>query len=415
MSDNLYTRTYRDALTGPANTPVVFTTNTNNNIEDGSSQRIMAKVRELGLALKLDARTRGDGACFFWAVLQQLRRKEIYPTLSPDLRHLVDTNNALVLRQKICQFSLKSPLVRAELKDHTENKPWDRYWTDMLKHHKWTDGAVLRTTALYIGMSISLVDTEISNKIEPFLTLSPTFDKSGVQPRSALFIGLDHDLHFQSLLPSNKNTVKMQPAGDNKSMASTSSAILPNTGLPLTPIPAPTSSANSGQNEAKDGSLGYKTMTLSLGMTSKEKQIPPKDSEDKAKTSGQNEAQDVSLGYKTMTSSLGMTSKEKQIPPKDSVAPQLSSSSSSSGGSDLPTECPACHGHFPKLMAHLRNKVCKEKLGEQAIDELRLRFRKQSIVKYNKTDKAAECQKRRNKRTTMQQRGKKGVSRLSNN
>ena len=131
MSDNLYTRTYRDALTGPTNTPVVFTTNTNNNSEDGSSQRIMAKVRELGLSFQLDEKTPGDGSCFFWSVLQQLRRKEIYPTLRPDLRKLVDNNNALELRRAVCRFSLSSPLVqekRVYLEAANNNVPWERYW-----------------------------------------------------------------------------------------------------------------------------------------------------------------------------------------------------------------------------------------------------------------------------------------------
>ena len=60
-----------------------------------SDMRIMAKVNELGLHLELDSKTPGDGACFFWAVLQQLRRMEIYPLLRPELKELADTNEQL--------------------------------------------------------------------------------------------------------------------------------------------------------------------------------------------------------------------------------------------------------------------------------------------------------------------------------
>ena len=38
----------------------------------------MQKVLELGLDLTLDVETRGDGACFFHAVIQQLSQHGLY-------------------------------------------------------------------------------------------------------------------------------------------------------------------------------------------------------------------------------------------------------------------------------------------------------------------------------------------------
>ena len=169
-----------------------------------SDMRIMAKVNELGLHLELDSITPGDGACFFWAVLQQLRRREIYPHLRPDLQELADTNDAASLRQTVCDFGLESPIIRQNKKDlidHTDGETWDEYWKNMKQVSKWASGAVLRTTAVFLQMNINLVETVFSNKKAPFLTSYGTFDTAAASACVDLFIGLDHDLHFQSLLP----------------------------------------------------------------------------------------------------------------------------------------------------------------------------------------------------------------------
>ena len=169
-----------------------------------SDMRIMAKVNELGLHLELDSNTPGDGACFFWAVLQQLRRREIYPHLRPDLQELADTNDAASLRQTVCNFGLQSSVIhqnKKDLIDHTDGETWDEYWKNMKQVSKWASGAVLRTTALFLQMNIKLVETVFSNKKAPFLTSYGTFDTAAASACVDLFIGLDHDLHFQSLLP----------------------------------------------------------------------------------------------------------------------------------------------------------------------------------------------------------------------
>merc|ERR1711973_504131 len=44
----------------------------------------------------------------------------------------------------------------------------------------------------------------------------------------------------------------------------------------------------------------------------------------------------------------------------------------------LPTKCPACNKEVNQLMKHLRNKKCKESLGEARISELRENAAKES-------------------------------------
>ena len=413
MSD-MPSKSYRNALLGVSNQPVVFTTTSNQpvvftttsnppNTRDAESAclRIMAKVQEFGLPLKLDSKTPADDSCFFWSVLQQLRRDEIYTTLGPDIRQLVDSYSALTMRQRICQFGLTSPAIKdifAEL-----DYPLKEYWNEMRRPSKWADEPTVRTTAIFLGIPISIVETVMSTKDNPLLVYpcllnSPPAVESSLQ----LFIGNDHDFHYQSLLPTEStNSTKIDSAGDKSTTATTSADVVNNNWPPLkAPVSKKSSRADPNkkssafvnkagpklvpdQENAKNSAhpsdaqpSGYKTMSLSLGMTSEVKadsEVPPVQ---QASTSG----------HKTMSLSLGMTPEDQDFDGEDT------------NESDLPTKCPACNGDYPKLMAHLRNRVCKEKLGEVALDQLRLMFKKQSVkkysTKYNKSQKGSDRQKK---------------------
>ena len=409
---NMPSKSYRNALLGVSNQPVVFTTTSNQpvvftttsnppNTRDAESAclRIMAKVQEFGLPLKLDSKTPADDSCFFWSVLQQLRRDEIYPKLGPDIRQLVDSYSALTMRQRICQFGLTSPAIKdifAEL-----DYPLKEYWNEMRRPDKWADEPTVRTTAIFLGIQISIVETLISTKDNPLLVY-PCLLNRPEESSLQLFIGNDHDFHYQSLLPTEStNSTKIDNAGDKSTTATTSADVVNNNWPPLkAPVSKKSSRADPNkkssafvnkagpklvpdQENAKNSAhpsdaqpSGYKTMSLSLGMTSEVKadsEVPPVQ---QASTSG----------HKTMSLSLGMTPEDQDFDGEDT------------NESDLPTKCPACNGDYPKLMAHLRNRVCKEKLGEVALNELRLKFQKQSVkkysTKYNKSQKGSECRQK---------------------
>ena len=411
MSD-MPSKSYRNALLGVSNQPVVFTTTSNQpvvftttsnppNTRDAESAclRIMAKVQEFGLPLKLDSKTPADDSCFFWSVLQQLRRDEIYPKLGPDIRQLVDSYSARTMRQRICQFGLTSPAIKdifAEL-----DYPLKEYWNEMRRPDKWADEPTVRTTAIFLGIQISIVETLISTKDNPLLVY-PCLLNRPEESSLQLFIGNDHDFHYQSLLPTEStNSTKIDSAGDKSTTATTSADVVNNNWPPLkAPVSKKSSRADPNkkssafvnkagpklvpdQENAKNSAhpsdaqpSGYKTMSLSLGMTSEVKadsEVPPVQ---QASTSG----------HKTMSLSLGMTPEDQDFDGEDT------------NESDLPTKCPACNGDYPKLMAHLRNRVCKEKLGEVALNELRLKFQKQSVkkysTKYNKSQKGSECRQK---------------------
>ena len=437
MSD-MPSKSYRNALLGVSNQPVVFTTTSNQpvvftttsnppNTRDAESAclRIMAKVQEFGLPLKLDSKTPADDSCFFWSVLQQLRRDEIYPKLGPDIRQLVDSYSARTMRQRICQFGLTSPAIKdifAEL-----DYPLKEYWNEMRRPDKWADEPTVRTTAIFLGIQISIVETLISTKDNPLLVY-PCLLNRPEESSLQLFIGNDHDFHYQSLLPTEStNSTKIDSAGDKSTTATTSADVVNNNWPPLkAPVSKKSSKADPNkkssafvnkagpklvpdQENAKNSAhpsdaqpSGYKTMSLSLGMTSEVKadsEVPPVQ-------------QTSTSGHKTMSLSLGMTSEVKadsEVPPVQQASTSGHKTMSLSLGmtpedqdfdgedtneSDLPTKCPACNGDYPKLMAHLRNRVCKEKLGEVALNELRLKFQKQSIKKYNNSQKGSECRQK---------------------
>ena len=93
---------------------------------------LKGQVNKFGLNLKLDDVTPGEGNCFFIAVLQQLRRPEIYSTVSRSLKQMADTWDHLALRKAVCSFAKSSPEVaaRRELIIYAmyDVKPWDTFW-----------------------------------------------------------------------------------------------------------------------------------------------------------------------------------------------------------------------------------------------------------------------------------------------
>ena len=52
---------------------------------------IMANMRRVGLNFKLDMLTRGNGSCLMIAVLQQLKRPELYSQLADPVKQMVDS------------------------------------------------------------------------------------------------------------------------------------------------------------------------------------------------------------------------------------------------------------------------------------------------------------------------------------
>ena len=79
-----------------------------------SGNQIMNAVRRVGLPLKLDQRTRGDGNCWHRAIVQQSRR------VSVGISGLASHDE---LRERVCQLAVRAELqVIKEMRKHWVRK-----------------------------------------------------------------------------------------------------------------------------------------------------------------------------------------------------------------------------------------------------------------------------------------------------
>ena len=72
------------------------------------ADRIMKYVDKHNLKLKLDKLTRGHGNCYPVAVLQQIRREDIFKSLDQDLKRAALTLDHLKLRNMVTDYVLSS-------------------------------------------------------------------------------------------------------------------------------------------------------------------------------------------------------------------------------------------------------------------------------------------------------------------
>ena len=72
--------------------------------ERKAADAILKHCRFLKLPMKLDKLTLGVGNCFMVAVLQQLRRQEVYNNLKDDLKQMTVDMNQMKLRRLVVTF-----------------------------------------------------------------------------------------------------------------------------------------------------------------------------------------------------------------------------------------------------------------------------------------------------------------------
>ena len=300
---------------------------------------LKGQVNKFGLNLKLDDVTPGEGNCFFIAVLQQLRRPEIYSTVSRSLKQMADTWDHLALRRAVCSFAKTSTEVASRKEDIQIGmhgvESWETYWgpNHMMGSSVWVDQASVQVTAWFLGMDLLVLSSSSNLKpAAPLWRIFGSFDEIVDGSRKELLIGTETDIHYQSLLPKES-----------------------------LPFSASTVPANSVSLPAKPALALDCFETFPPLAPVKRQQKPPKPA-------------------KTTTPSLGVTP---------------------GGDQPLPTQCPACKEDFPQLMRHLRSKACARQVGEERIAELRELFQKrtakQKADKYNQSEKGAAREATRNK------------------
>ena len=329
-----------------------------------TANMLKAQISKFGLNLHVDDITPGRGNCFFVAVIQQLRRPDIYPTLSRTLQQIADRWDHLTLRKAVCSFAKTSPEVASRREFFlysTGGVPWDVYWgpDHLMKPTIWVDAASVQVTAWFLGMDLLIV-SDSSNSQDPFSRIHSSFDDVPNGSTKEILLGAKTDVHYQSLLP---NVSASSPTSQRRDPGKTIHSV----------------------KASEATRSGYKTMSSSLGMTPDLAQAP-------------------NLGCEKTFPPLSPV-KVQSKPPLDSAvklpnptdAPPADGDPSGDDEDLLPTQCPACNRDFPQLMRHLRSKACAEKVGEERIAELRELFKKKAVSKYNHSEKGALREAMRNK------------------
>ena len=217
MASKLY---YSDVVKGNISSKKKFTMNFHETFKHSDwtqfrniAAEILNHVKRIGLKLKLDDVTYGDGACFIVAVMQQLLRPDVKIYLPDDILRIVEDFDIMAFRRRVAMFMLtsKNPSV-LNYKLRYERiampiikKSWTAYWNFMMERFTWADSHFVQGTAYMLGIDIWIVTTK-SKSTNPYTkSLSDMNDPQvpGIAP--PLILGLKGECHYQSLLPTEVN------------------------------------------------------------------------------------------------------------------------------------------------------------------------------------------------------------------
>ena len=188
--------------------------------ERGWAKRILQHITKIKQPYRLDRLTKGNGSCLMIALMQQLRREEIYHKANSEVQELARSLDHREFRKRVKLFTTRTqdPRLR-ELKDHynssAEPKTWNQYWEDMLEV-TWADHYFIRASAIYLEFNIEIITTS-TTKEHPSIAVP-----CGLPGKESLWIGNITDLHYQSILKKHKNHESMShetlPTNDSRKL-----------------------------------------------------------------------------------------------------------------------------------------------------------------------------------------------------
>mgnify|MGYP001446005385 CR=1 FL=1 len=188
--------------------------------ERGWAEIIIQHIRTIKQPYRLDRLTKGNGSCLMIALMQQLRREDIYLKARPEVQELARTLDHREFRKRVKLFTTRTedPRLR-ELKDHYNNsaepKTWNQYWEDMLGV-TWADHYFIRASAIYLEFNIEIITTS-TTKEHPSIAVP-----CGLPGKETLWIGNITDLHYQSILKIHINHESMShenlPTNDSRKL-----------------------------------------------------------------------------------------------------------------------------------------------------------------------------------------------------
>ena len=125
------------------------------------ADEMVRTIPSLQREFRLDQITLGDGACFYTAAIQQLRRPEVNERLTPLNRRLCKTADPRSFKFMVRRFmfNCRHPVVqdiKDNFKDFMNGMSWDKYWSTkhILRPEVWADELFLRATAWFLKLDI---------------------------------------------------------------------------------------------------------------------------------------------------------------------------------------------------------------------------------------------------------------------
>ena len=184
------------------------------NKERGWAEIIIQHIRKIKQPYRLDRLTKGNGSCLMIALMQQLRREDIYLKARPEVQELARTLDHREFRKQVKLFITNTENPRSkEFKDHYINsaqpKTWDQYWEDMLGV-TWADHHFIVASAYYLEFNIEIISTSTS-QTHPSIIIPCRLPQ-----KETLWIGSITDLHYQSILKEVPNQQKTNHSIGNK-------------------------------------------------------------------------------------------------------------------------------------------------------------------------------------------------------
>ena len=186
----------------------------------------MKVVEENDYELELDDLTAADGNCMITAIIQQLKRWDVYPHLSPQMKNIIEGPITLdVVSQVRCtvqQFvfeNIDDPAIQRISVGLAELRGWEDYWSKMSQNGVWGDEIFLHCAARLLKVNILIIQREKQDEMPFIMIPGSDVNPEGDRLEDRFYLGYTGrtgfaDNHYQSLLPAKHRDVFLAPVFD---------------------------------------------------------------------------------------------------------------------------------------------------------------------------------------------------------
>ena len=194
--------------------------------EREAAENLMKVVEENDYELELDDLTAADGNCMITAIIQQLKRWDVYPHLSPQMKNIIEGPITLdVVSQVRCtvqQFvfeNIDDPAIQRISVGLEELGGCEDYWSKMSQNGVWGDEIFLHCAARLLKVNILIIQREKQDEMPFIMIPGSDVNPEGDRLEDRFYLGYTGitgfaDNHYQSLLPAKHRDAFLAPVFD---------------------------------------------------------------------------------------------------------------------------------------------------------------------------------------------------------